>query len=115
MIASSAGTEPAAGNPILMRPLNPTQLLALMSNSGSVLKTDQVDSSMTKVNVPLTSTLLEIVKDTAVGGGEKSAMSNVKPLRVSVILLTARRMMDASMVAPTKLTGALLAVIDRFQ
>jgi hypothetical protein len=69
MIASSCGVLPVAGKETLMRPEKPTQSCALISSSGSELISDQVESSMTSVNVPAASLRLVIVRLTGVGVG----------------------------------------------
>ena len=70
MIESSAGVVPTAGKLTFIRPLKPTQFVALMSSCVSVLRTVHVDSSIIKVNNPVASTRLEIVNATGDGGGE---------------------------------------------
>lgn len=67
MMLSSAGVVPTTGKEILSRPLKPTQFVALMSSWVSVDSTFQVDSSITIVNAPEASTLLDMVKDTGLG------------------------------------------------
>lgn len=52
IIKSWAGVEPLAGIATVIFPEKPTGFAALMSSSVSVERTDQADSSITKVNDP---------------------------------------------------------------
>ena len=120
MMLSSAGVGELAGNEILMRPEKQTGLVTLMPNSASVVNKPQVESSIVIVNEPAAVTMLLTVNATAVGGGEKSPMSNTNPLRVSIKFVTVRRRIWALMVTPVKSTGCWTpaesaAVSVRFQ
>ena len=120
MMLSSAGVGEFAGNEILMRPEKHTGLLTSMPNSASVVSNPQVASLIVTVNEPAAVTMLLTVNATAVGGGEKSPMSNTSPLRVSIKFVTVRRRICALMVTPVRSTGCWTpaesaAVSVRFQ
>lgn len=120
MMLSSAGVGEFAGNEILMRPEKHTGLLTSMPNSASVVSNPQVASLIVTVNEPAAVTMLLTVNATAVGVGEKSPMSNTKPLRVSIKFVTVRRRICALMVTPVRSTGCWTpaesaAVSVRFQ
>ena len=91
MMLSSAGVGELAGNEILMRPEKHTGFVTLMPSSASVVNSPQVESSIVTVNEPAAVTMLLTVNATAVGVGEKSPMSNTRPLRVSIRFVTVRR------------------------
>ena len=99
----------------MIRPEKPTGFCALISSCGSELIKAQADASITRVQVPDNGTMFVTVSGMVAGGGLKSAMSKVKPLRVSIKLVSSRLTMAALIVEPVRFTGKPVPVFVKLR